>query len=81
MTAAIRWLAGALAAGTLIMPAIPGAQPGPRVRVGIFSSGAPREGPQYAAFIKRLGDLGYVEDRNLISISKRRPTRPPGPPT
>jgi putative ABC transport system substrate-binding protein len=54
----------ALAVG-LILPAALDAQPAPRIRIGILSTGAPRTSANYVAFIQRLGDLGYVEGRNL----------------
>ena len=35
------------------------------VRLGAVSAGAPRTSPHWQAFTRRLGDLGYVEGRNL----------------
>jgi putative ABC transport system substrate-binding protein len=51
------------------------------LRIGAVSAGAPRSSPHWGAFAQRLGDLGYVEGRNL-SIEFRtadgRPERFPG---
>ena len=49
----------------LFVPAVVDAQPAPRIRVGILSVGGVREGSTIAAFVQRLGALGYVEGRNL----------------
>src|SRR5688572_25386584 len=50
-------------------------------RIGAISAGAPRSSPHWGAFARRLGELGYVEGRNL-SIEFRsadgRPERFPG---
>lgn len=59
MPTATRRIVVALAVG-LLLPAALGAQPAPRIRVGILSTGAPRTSPNYVASIQRLGDLGYV---------------------
>ena len=49
-------------------------------RIGAVSAGAPRSSPHWAAFAQRLGELGYVEGRN-VSIEFRsaegRPERFP----
>lgn len=55
----------AFAVQGLFILAVVDAQPAPRVRVGILSVGGARERPTIAAFVQRLGELGYVEGRNL----------------
>jgi putative tryptophan/tyrosine transport system substrate-binding protein len=50
-------------------------------RIGAVSAGAPRSSPHWVAFERRLGELGYVEGRN-VSIEFRsaegKPERFPG---
>jgi putative ABC transport system substrate-binding protein len=35
-------------------------------RIGAVSAGAPRSSPHWKAFAQRLGELGYVEGRNVV---------------
>jgi len=55
----------ALAIGILLLPAEPGAQPADRARVGILGTFGQRGMRPVTAFVQRLGDLGYIEGRNL----------------
>jgi putative ABC transport system substrate-binding protein len=55
-------LSGSLLAAPL---AAEGQQVGRVVRIGAVSAGAPRSSPHWVAFAQRLGELGYVEGRNL----------------
>ena len=57
----------ALASVLLVHP-LAMAQGQPRVfRIGVLSAGAPRTSPHWVAFAQRLGELGYVEGRNLFT--------------
>ena len=48
-----------------LIRAVVDAQPAPRVRIGILSAGDVRGRPTIRVFIQRLGELGYVDGRNL----------------
>ena len=63
---------GTLTGGLLAAPLAAEAQQtaGKVVRIGAVSAGAPRSSPHWVAFAQRLGELGYVEGRN-ISIEFR----------
>jgi len=53
-------------AGALAAPLAAGAQQPSRVfRIGAVSAGAPRSSPHWVAFAQRLGEMGYVEGRNV----------------
>ena len=67
-----RTFLGTLASGLLAAPLAAEAQQtaGKVVRIGAVSAGAPRSSPHWVAFAQRLGELGYVEGRN-ISIEFR----------
>ncbi len=66
----------ALAAGTLLVRTASAQSPAKRHRVGILGVGAnPRSAPFYVAFERRLYQLGYVEDENLV-IDFLKPDRP-----
>jgi putative ABC transport system substrate-binding protein len=74
-----RTFLGAMASGFLAAPLGAGAQPaGKAVRVGAVSAGAPRSSPHWVAFAQRLGELGYVEGRN-VSIEFRSAEGKPEP--
>jgi len=50
-------------------------------RIGAVSAGAPRSSPHWIAFAQRLGELGYVEGRNVLiefRSAEGRPERFPG---
>src|SRR4029453_19632309 len=51
------------------------------IRIGAVSAGAPRTSPHWVAFAQRLGELGYVNGKN-VSIEFRsaegKPERFPG---
>jgi len=52
--------------GALAAPLAAEAQQAPRVfRIGAVSAGTPRSSPHWVAFAQRLGELGYVEGRNV----------------
>jgi putative ABC transport system substrate-binding protein len=54
------------AAATLTAPLFADAQQPSRVfRIGAVSAGAPRSSPHWVAFNQRLGEMGYVEGRNI----------------
>jgi putative tryptophan/tyrosine transport system substrate-binding protein len=56
----------ALAAIVVSGQSLANAQQEPKVfRVGAVSAGAPRSSPHWVAFAQRLGELGYVEGKNL----------------
>jgi putative tryptophan/tyrosine transport system substrate-binding protein len=60
-----------LAAVILCVPPFAMAQGQAKVfRIGAVSAGAPRSSPHWVAFAQRLGELGYVEGRN-VSIEFR----------
>lgn len=66
---------------SLLAPLPTGGQQTEKVfRIGAVSAGAPRSSPHWIAFAQRLGELGYVEGRN-VSIEFRtaegRPERFP----
>lgn len=49
-----------------VLAAVPGlAQPSRTVRIGILSTGAAVTTPTHTAFLRRMGELGYVESRNV----------------
>ena len=74
-------MAGTLATPLAMTPPVVALQESRVLRVGAVSAGAPRSSPHWDAFSQRLGELGYVEGRNL-SIEFRsadgRPERFPG---
>jgi putative ABC transport system substrate-binding protein len=74
-------VAGTLATPLAMTPPVVALQESRVLRVGAVSAGAPRSSPHWDAFSQRLGELSYVEGRNL-SIEFRsadgRPERFPG---
>src|SRR3989441_2521192 len=66
-----RTFVGAVAGGLLAAPAAILAQPATRVyRLGVLFLGGGSGGRDMAAIRTRLGDLGYVEGRNLVIESR-----------
>src|SRR4030095_9142062 len=52
---------------TLCGPPLAMGQPEAKIiRIGAVSAGAPRTSPHWVAFAQRLGELGYVEGRNVV---------------
>ena len=76
-----RMFLGAFGGGLLASCADAAGQEQKIIRLGAVSAGAPRSSPHWKAFSERLGELGYVEGRNL-SIEFRtadgKPERFPG---
>jgi putative ABC transport system substrate-binding protein len=62
-----KWLALALAIAATVLSGLPcaTAQEAKIFRIGAVSAGAPRSSPHWVAFGQRLGELGYVEGRNI----------------
>ena len=51
-------------------------QPGKVYRIGAISAGAPRSSPHWVSFAQRLGELGYVEGRNIAIEFRTADGRP-----
>jgi putative ABC transport system substrate-binding protein len=51
-------------------------QPAKVYRIGAISAGAPRSSPHWVSFAQRLGELGYVEGRNIAIEFRTADGRP-----
>ena len=65
-----------LAAVLLIQPSATAQGPTKLFRIGAVSAGVPRASPHWVAFAQRLGELGYVEGRNVATEFRSAEGRP-----
>jgi putative ABC transport system substrate-binding protein len=64
-------------AAVIAAPCDAQAQQPPRIfRIGAVSAGAPRSSPHWVAFIQRLGEMGYVERKNIAIEFRSADGRP-----